>query len=289
MQDEKGDTLSFIYDDEAKDYTPYDEEGETSRKGKYYIALASNPYYVIGINGTGDGALPILQNRTGNINQLFEIQQEGDVYSFRNMAGGKWLDLAGGNVGDGAKVHVWSNEYPNENQKWYVTECDGGVHISPFRDRYTWCLDLNGANAQENQKIHLWSANNTPAQKWVLIPAGNTAETQTDLNVSNEGTLTINNLKPGNYTISEIKAPTGHSLLRDPIRFCVNGDGSVTLSNGSGMSSVDDKITLKIRNEKLYKLPEAGGIGTYWYTISGTLLMLVGVLILYKKKYAGRC
>ncbi len=289
MQDEKGDTLSFIYDDEAKDYTPYDEEGETSRKGKYYIALASNPYYVIGINGTGDGALPILQNRTGNINQLFEIQQEGDVYSFRNMAGGKWLDLAGGNVGDGAKVHVWSNEYPNENQKWYVTECDGGVHISPFRDRYTWCLDLNGANAQENQKIHLWSANNTPAQKWVLIPAGNTAETQTDLNVSNEGTLTINNLKPGNYTISEIKAPTGHSLLRDPIRFCVNGDGSVTLSNGSGMASVDDKITLKIRNEKLYKLPEAGGIGTYWYTISGTLLMLVGVLILYKKKYAGRC
>jgi len=290
IQDDSGETLSFIYDEE-RGYTPYDEEGEASRKDKFYIALASNPYYVIGINGTADGSLPVLQNRTGNANQLFEIQRDGELYSFRNMSSGKWMDLENGNLRDGAKVHVWSNDVPNANQKWYVTDWDGGSRISTSRgQKDLWCLDLNEATVQENQKIHLWSYNETTAQKWVLIPAGITAETQTDLNVDSTGGVTIHNLKPGNYTITELKSPTGHSLLKDPVSFTVNGDGSV-ISNSS-MAGVGEEggkaIVLKIKNMELYELPSTGGIGTYWYTIGGTLLMMAAALILYKKKRAGK-
>ena len=290
IQDDSGETLSFIYDEE-RGYTPYDEEGEASRKDKFYIALASNPYYVIGINGTADGSLPVLKNRTGNANQLFEIQRDGELYSFRNMSSGKWMDLENGNLQNGAKVHVWSNDVPNANQKWYVTDWDGGSRISTSRgQKDLWCLDLNEATVQENQKIHLWSYNETTAQKWVLIPAGITAYTQTDLNVDSKGGVTINNLKPGDYTITELKSPTGHSLLKDSVRFTVNGDGSV--NSDSNMAGVEEEggkaIVLKIKNMELYELPSTGGIGTYWYTIGGTLLMMAAALILYKKKRAGK-
>lgn len=150
IQDDSGKTLSFIYDEE-RGYTPYDEEGEEARKDKFYIALASNPYYVIGINGTADGSLPILQNRTGNANQLFEVQRDGELYSFRNVSSGKWLDLDSGNLKNGAKVHVWSNDTPNENQKWYVTPWDAGSRISTFiGQRDEWCLDLNAASGDVN-------------------------------------------------------------------------------------------------------------------------------------------
>lgn len=235
---------------------------------------------MIGINGTGDGSLPILQNRTGNANQLFEVQQDEEIYSFRNVASGKWLDLDGGKRQDGAKVHVWSNNEPNDNQKWYVTDWDAGARISAYSgEKNQWCLDLDGATVQENQKIHLWSYNETPAQKWVLIPAGITAETQTDLNVDSAGGVTINNLKPGNYTITELKSPTGHSLLSKPVAFTVQGDGSIGVPN-STMASVDaeNKTVLRIKNVKLYALPSTGGSGTGTYAAAGTLLMLCSLL-----------
>ncbi len=279
IQDDSGETLSFIYDAE-RGYTVCGEEGEEARKDKFYIALASNPYYVIGINGTADGSLPILQNRTGNANQLFEVRQDGELYSFRNMASGKWLDLDGGNLRDGAKVHVWSNTEPNENQKWYVTDWDAGSRISTSTgQKDVWCLDLNAATAQENQKIHLWSYNETPAQKWVLIPVGITADTQTDLNVDSAGGVTINNLKPGNYTIKELKSPTGHSLLNRPVAFTVQGDGHIEVVD-STMASVDsaDNTVLRIKNVKLYALPSTGGSGTGTYAAAGTLLMLCSLL-----------
>ena len=292
IQDDSGETLSFIYDAE-RGYTVCGEEGEEDRKDKFYIALASNPYYVIGINGTADGSLPILQNRTGNANQLFEVQRDGELYSFRNVAGDNWLDLDSGNLKDGAKVHVWSGFTPNPNQKWYVTNWDGGSRISTsVGNKDEWCLDLNAATAQENQKIHLWYQNGTPAQKWVLIPAGITAGTQTDLNVDSTDGVTIHNLKPGSYTITELKSPTGHSLLSQPVVFTVQGDGRVEVAGSSqAVAGVDteNNAVLKIKNARMYALPSTGGSGTGPYAATGMLLMLGSLLYVFygrKKKAA---
>lgn len=47
------------------------------------------------------------------------------------------------------------------------------------------------------------------------------------------------------------------------------------------------KVNLSIRNTELYELPNSGGIGIYWYSIGGTLLMLAEALILYKNKRRG--
>ncbi|MCI8506275.1 MAG: LPXTG cell wall anchor domain-containing protein [Lachnospiraceae bacterium] len=291
IQDEKGDTLSFTYD-EDRGYTPYDEEGENLRKGKYYIAFAKNPYYVVGINGTENGSLAILQNRTGAANQLFEVMEHEDgSYSFRTFSG-SWLDLDSGRLEDGAKIHVWSGADPDTNKKWYVSKAeDGGSSIAPYGGIHwgndNWRMDLNGNRPEESGKIHLWSKNNSDAQKWVLIPAGSTAETQTDLNADSNGSLIINNLKPGSYTITEIKSPEGYSLLKGAVGFTVNGDGSIAVTDSVGnmaAGSSEGEATLTIKNAELYELPSAGGSGIYWYSIGGTLLMLAAALILYKNK-----
>ena len=52
VKDSKGNCLSFTVDGEdgqaTGSYTVYREEIEEKRRGKYYIAYAENPYYVLG-------------------------------------------------------------------------------------------------------------------------------------------------------------------------------------------------------------------------------------------------
>ena len=71
---------------------------------------------MIGINGTADGSLPILQNRTGNANQLFEVQRDGELYSFRNVSSGKWLDLDSGNSADAVSAGGGPEKETGEGQ-----------------------------------------------------------------------------------------------------------------------------------------------------------------------------
>ncbi len=309
IQNSKGQTIPFVYK-EGEGYTPLvEEEIDPSLEGKYYIAYAKNPKYVMEISGDGQGAVPVLQIRDGNQRQLFEIlNRDGDLKCFRSAGTNLWLDLDGGTMSNGAKVHVWGNEVPNENQTWHVTECDGGVRIWPYGNKdygtleaaHNWSMDLSGGTPSAGGTIHLWEANNTDAQKWILVPAaggirdeGDKADAQPDLSVDSNGSLTVRNLIPGDYTIKEIKSPAGYALLREPVSFTLKTDGTVEVKSGGGMASVEAEdgknIVLKIRNEELYELPKTGGIGTHWYTISGSLLMMAGMLVLYKKKRAGRC
>ncbi len=298
IRDSRGQTVPFTYK-EGEGYTAYtEEEADPALIGKYYIAFASDPSYVVEINGNWDGAVPVLKKRNGNSLQLFEVKEQGgDLKSFLNVGSGKWLDLDGGKKYDGAKIHVWSNNEPNDNQKWRVTDAGAGSYIWPSTagSANEWHMDLSGGEPRDGETIHLWSANDTPAQKWILVPAvGNVSsekvETQADLSVDASGSLTIHNLIPGDYTLSEIKSPAGYSLLKEPVKFTMNTDGTVSLGSNNGVAGIEAEdgknIILKVKNIELYELPSTGGIGTYWYTIGGTLLMMAAALILYKKKHA---
>ncbi len=305
IQDSKGNIMAFTYDENEKVYSPFVEEKiDPELIGKYYIAYAANTDYVVEINGNWDGAVPILKKRNGNALQLFDItDHEGDLKSFLNVGSGKWLDLDGGSLNKGAKIHVWSNNEPNANQKWHVISSDqgGGCYISPSTSNGNeWSMDLSGGNVYDGATIHLWEKNESDAQKWLLIPAaGNVeendekVEARTDLIGDANGNLTIHDLIPGDYTITEMKSPTGYSLLREPVKFTLKTDGNVELKGtGDGMASVgsdvvsdeEKKIVLKIRNEKVYKLPSAGGMGIYWYMFGGVLLMSAAAFITYRNK-----
>ena len=208
-----------------------------------------------------------MKKRNGNSLQLFEVKEQGgDLKSFLNVGSGKWLDLEGGNKYDGAKIHVWSNNEPNGNQKWRVTDAGAGSYIWPSTagSANEWHMDLSGGEPYEGATIHLWTANNTPAQKWILVPAvGNVSsekvETQADLSVDAGGNLTIHNLIPGDYTLSEIKSPAGYSLLKEPVKFTMNTDGTVSLGSNNGVAGIEAEdgknIILKVKNIELYELP----------------------------------
>ena len=308
IQDSNGRTMSFTYE-EGKGYTPFiEEETDPALEGKFYIAYAANTDYVVEIEGAWSGALPKLQKRSGNPLQLFEVRDMGgDLKAFLNVGSGKWLDLDKGSLWNGAKIHVWDNNAPNDNQTWHVTDCGGGFHIWPkgneaqgtVEDARNWRMDLNGGSPNPGTPIMLWKKNDSEAQKWVLIPAagssnnGEGINAKADLAVDNEGYLTIRNLIPGDYTITEIKSPEGYSLLREPLKFTLNTNGNITTESGMAIVEIENEgnensiSILKVKNEKLYELPKTGGSGTFVYTVSGTLLMMAGALVLYKKKMRG--
>lgn len=60
-------------------------------------------------------------------------------------------------------------------------------------------------------------------------------------------------------------------------------------SSSEPTKTENDTLYLVVKNTDLYELPNSGGSGIYWYTISGTLLMLAAVLILYRTNRQRRC
>lgn len=125
-----------------------------------------------------------------------------------------------------------------------------------------------------------------------------------------KGIVTIPNLKAGTYWLYERKAPSGYCLLKEPIKIEITrtADGLTVLVDGKNQAQIEngenkvvsaltvtpsaaqgsnDTIELTVKNLYLYELPNSGGVGIYWYTIGGVLLMLAAVLILYKNKFAG--
>ena len=126
------------------------------------------------------------------------------------------------------------------------------------------------------------------------------------------GILEIQGLKPGTYYLRETKAPSGYILLPEPIKIEIHwkGEEDTDGSTASGKKTleviVDDgkydkdiigqiqvntdtanRVEITVVNSELYELPNSGGMGIYWYSIGGILLMIGAVLILYKNKMAG--
>ncbi|MGN8818824.1 VWA domain-containing protein [Oribacterium sp. HCP28S3_H8] len=96
----------------------------------------------------------------------------------------------------------------------------------------------------------------------------------------------ISGLQPGTYRLTEITAPAGYLLLRDPIVFTVH-PGTENLirmdeTAGTGAShaeiSGDKYNTLTILNTPGRVLPGTGGYGTLLYNLGGLLLMIAALI-----------
>jgi uncharacterized surface anchored protein len=96
----------------------------------------------------------------------------------------------------------------------------------------------------------------------------------------------ISGLQPGTYRLTEITAPAGYLLLRDPIVFTVH-PGTENLirmdeTAGTGAShaeiSGDKHNTLTILNTPGRVLPGTGGYGTLLYNLGGLLLMIAALI-----------
>ena len=111
-------------------------------------------------------------------------------------------------------------------------------------------------------------------------------------------------LEDGEYTLTETQAPAGYSIGASWTIQITNGiPTSVVLANGSSNNDNIGKgegtsvlngdlefwneagvLTLYYDDDALYDLPEAGGPGIHLYMLGGTLLMMAGALLVYKKR-----
>ncbi len=116
-----------------------------------------------------------------------------------------------------------------------------------------------------------------------------------DNSYKEDGVINISDIDPGEYELEETKAPTGYMRSNEKWKITL-AYGSITVEGSSGEIQVTpttengrQKYEYTFLNEAIYELPSTGGAGIFGYMISGVLLMMAGVLVLYKRKYAGRC
>lgn len=95
----------------------------------------------------------------------------------------------------------------------------------------------------------------------------------------------------GEYELKETKAPNGYAVNVEIWTIRVDkGQPSVSSSSNQTVktATVDHKTTFYFTNTPVYSLPSAGGIGIFWYTFGGMLLMMAAALMLYKSRLRNR-
>ena len=186
-----------------------------------------------------------------------------------------------------------NNEQDTDVIKDYTyTENDGGTIgvVKYTNSEIKANLDLKKTDEKQNNPTYLDGAyfklEKKSGSDWVSV------EKSYDKFVvnNNKGKIELNNLRNGDYRLTEVTAPSGYMLLSSPISFTVS-NGTVRLTDEGTVSNMRELTTdstnlpvLTIKNQKLYSLPESGGSGIYWYMIGGMVLMSTAAWILYKNK-----
>lgn len=96
----------------------------------------------------------------------------------------------------------------------------------------------------------------------------------------------------GRYELHEASSPEGYAKSEEVwIVEMVAGTANISVkdSNVKPVSVEGTPNYYYFDNVLLYELPSTGGIGIYWYMISGMLLMMAGALILYNNKRVRGC
>lgn len=136
-------------------------------------------------------------------------------------------------------------------------------------------------------------------QKYVLtnvISTENKEETFQATGYTNaQGILTFEGLNAGTYTITELIAPNGYNLLKNPITIEIKANAT---ADGCTWTVTKDGTELTANTAYLYEftvennagseLPSTGGIGTTIFYVVGSILVVgAGVLLISKKRMNG--
>lgn len=110
--------------------------------------------------------------------------------------------------------------------------------------------------------------------------------------VGADGVLRFEGLSAGTYTITEIKAPSGYNLLKDPITVTIGftapaGNSTDCTWTYTGTDVVNGTNTNKVTviNQAGAELPSTGGAGTaLFYIVGGILAVGAAVLLVTKRR-----
>ncbi len=119
---------------------------------------------------------------------------------------------------------------------------------------------------------------------WITVKDANSTEIPT---VNESGEIHYTSLLPGEYRITEVSTKRGYDILTKQITFTIQNDGSITDLSDSGTyakleTSDGAPPVLVINNFKTIVMPETGRNSALWFTMTGLLIMLVGLAALEK-------
>jgi Mg-chelatase subunit ChlD len=102
--------------------------------------------------------------------------------------------------------------------------------------------------------------------------------------------ISSSDLEADTYTVKETEAPTGYAISTEEWKITISYKGAKPVVK-SGDTTIESSplaengiYTYIFENTPVYKLPNSGGMGIFWYSIGGVLLMLAAALILYKTR-----
>lgn len=109
--------------------------------------------------------------------------------------------------------------------------------------------------------------------------------------VGADGVLRFEGLAAGEYTITELKAPNGYNLLKEPIVVTIGFTAPATPSTectwtykGTDLVNGTNINQITVVNQTGTELPSTGGIGTTIFYVLGTVLVLGAAILLITKK-----
>ena len=221
-------------------------------------------------NGSPVDGRILLLNAGNDWKGKFAVEKGISGYSVKELTANENGDITyNGNryslVDDGANATVGNQSYKVS----YTTKGDTLV-ITNTKNSQTMQIVK-----QSNSGINLKGA------EFTLTDAGGK---QITCQISDENGIVFDGeIDYGTYTLTEIKAPSGYTVLADSIIITVDGKG-ITVSENDKVEVAEDGITIIVKNDMLYSLPSTGGSGIYWFSICGMLLMMAAAWLIYKNK-----
>ena len=149
-----------------------------------------------------------------------------------------------------------------------------GEKVDPYAVKFS--MVKKGKNGQEDKPIYVKTITNGEGRSICVADFSVSAEGNgytREFTCDAYGHVDIVGLSMGRYVITEIETVPGYNLLKKPIDLSLDGKKSYDeLLNKSHVLINNDK-------EPSFELPSVGGMGTFGYTISGTFLMCVAVML----------
>lgn len=99
-----------------------------------------------------------------------------------------------------------------------------------------------------------------------------------EITTGKDGTGIFEGILPGTYTLVETEAPVGYTVAQ-PIKITIGYDRQT-------YSDISKTYVIKqtVSDSAIYSLPDAGGIGTYLFTISGVAILMTALLLFIKNR-----
>lgn len=204
---------------------------------------------------------------------------DASTSKFQVTENGQWLDQQG--------TPIRNNTLPSSDG-FYVNNQNGNDiltyakhdNIKPFT------LTVNKIDKVTNQSVkgaEFQLTNSDTNQTIQPDESGDTA------------TFTFNNLQPGNYVLSETKAPTDYAPLSSGINFSIDNTGKVTMPDGYDSNSEltagnsNNTISLTVPDTPTSgQLPATGGPGITIILVTGLIIMITtaaGIIFISRRRW----